>query len=55
LRFPTIVVIVIGVRGIGDSKGNKKLLITDGEGEFDPNILVFCDNFKIEYEQLPKV
>jgi hypothetical protein len=32
-RFVTIVVIVIGVKGVGDSKGEKKLLIVDGEGE----------------------
>ncbi len=34
-RFATIVVIVIGVRGVGDNKGEKQLLIVDGEGEFD--------------------
>jgi hypothetical protein len=31
----TIVVIIINVKGIGDSKGEKQLLIVDGEGEFD--------------------
>jgi hypothetical protein len=34
-RFSTIVVIIIGAKGIGDSKGEKQLLITNGEGEFD--------------------
>ncbi len=34
-RFATIVIIVIGVKGIGDSKGEKQLLIANGEGEFD--------------------
>jgi hypothetical protein len=28
-------IVVIGVRGVGDSKGEKQLLILDGEGEFD--------------------
>jgi hypothetical protein len=32
-RFPTIV--VIGVKGIGDNKGEKQLLIVDGEGKFN--------------------
>jgi hypothetical protein len=27
-------------------------LIVDGEGEFDREVLVFRNNFKIEYEQL---
>jgi hypothetical protein len=31
----TIVVIIIGVRGVGDSKGEKQLLITYGKGEID--------------------
>jgi hypothetical protein len=26
-------------------------LIVDGEGEFDQNVLVLGNNFKIEYEQ----
>jgi hypothetical protein len=42
----TIVVIVIGVNGIGYNKGEKKLLIIDGEGEFDQNIIIFGNNFK---------
>jgi len=31
----TIVVIIINVKGIGNSRGEKQLLIIDGEGEFD--------------------
>jgi hypothetical protein len=30
-------------------------LIVDGEGEFDQNVLVLGNNFKIEYEQLFEV
>jgi hypothetical protein len=30
-------------------------LIVDGEGEFDQNVLVLGNNFKIEYEQLLEV
>jgi hypothetical protein len=51
-RFATIAIIIIGVRGVGDSKGEKKLLIIDGEGEFDQNILTLGNNFRIKYEQL---
>ncbi len=45
-RSFTIATIVIGVRGVGDSKGEKQLLITNGEGEFDRNIFVLGNNFK---------
>jgi hypothetical protein len=34
-RSTTITIIVIGVMGVGDSKGEKQLLITDGKWEFD--------------------
>jgi hypothetical protein len=51
-RFATIAIIVIGVRGVGDNKGEKKLLISYGKGEFEQNILVFGNNFIIKYEQL---
>jgi hypothetical protein len=34
------------------SNGEKQLLITDGEGEFDQNIFVFGNNFKTKYELL---
>ncbi len=54
-RSTTIVVIVIGVRGIKDSKGEQQLLIANGEGEFDQNILVFGNNFRTKYEQLLEV
>jgi len=47
----TIVVIAISVRGVRNNKGEKKLLITNGKGEFDQNILAFGNNFKIEHEQ----
>ncbi len=30
----------------------KKLFITNGEGEFDQDVLTFNNNFKTEYEQL---
>jgi hypothetical protein len=33
----------------------KKLLIIDGEGEFDRNVLIVGNNFTIEYEQLLEV
>jgi len=51
-RFVTIVVIIINVRGIGDSRGEKQLLIVDGESEFDPKVLAIGYNFKTKYEQL---
>ncbi len=44
----------IGVRGVGNNKGEKQLLIINGEGEFDQGILVFSKNFRTEYEQLFK-
>jgi hypothetical protein len=49
-RSITIVFIVIGVRGIKDSKGEHQLLIANGEGEFDQNVLVLGNNFKTKYE-----
>jgi len=51
-RFATIAIIVIGVRGVGDSKGEKKLLISYGKGEFEQDILVVGNNFITKYEQL---
>jgi hypothetical protein len=51
-RFPTIVVIVIGVRGVWDSKGEKQLLIVDEEGEFQQYVFVLGYNFKTKYELL---
>jgi hypothetical protein len=55
LEVVTIVVIVIGVRGVGDNRNEKKLLIVDGKGEFDPEVLAIGNNFKTEYEQLFEV
>jgi len=46
-RSPTIVVIVIGVKGVGDNKAEKQLLIADGECEFDQNVLALGNNFRI--------
>jgi hypothetical protein len=34
-RFAISVIIIISVRGIRDSKGEKQLLITNGKGEFN--------------------
>ncbi len=53
-RFTTITIININVRGIEDNKGDKQLLIVDGKGEFDQNVFVFGNNFKIDYEKLLK-
>jgi hypothetical protein len=35
-------------------KGEKKLLIVNGKGEFDQNVSVLGNNFKTKYEQLFK-
>jgi hypothetical protein len=51
-RFATIAIIFIGVRGLGDNKSEKQLLFTHGEGEFDENIFVLNNNFRLKYEQL---
>jgi hypothetical protein len=50
-RSTTIAIIVIGVREVGDSKGEKKLLIANGGGEFDQHVLALSNNFRTEYEQ----
>jgi hypothetical protein len=31
------------------------LLNANGEGEFDQNILIFCNNFRTKYEQFLEV
>ncbi len=49
-RFSTIAIIVVGVRGIGDNKGEKQLLIIDGEDEFDQDVFALGNNFKTKYE-----
>jgi hypothetical protein len=45
-RSPPIVVIVVGVKGVGDNKGETKLLIVDGKGEFDQVVFALENNFK---------
>jgi hypothetical protein len=41
-------------KGVGDSKGEKQLLIIDKDGEFHQDVLTLGNNFKIKYEQLLK-
>jgi len=53
-RSTTIVVIIISVKGVGDNKGEKKLLIVNGKCEFDQNVLTIGNNYKTKYEQLLK-
>ncbi len=48
-------IIIVGVKGRRNNKGEKQLLIADGKGEFDQNVLVFCNNFKTKFEQLFEV
>jgi hypothetical protein len=48
-KSTTIIIIVVGVRGIRDSKGEKQLLIVDGEGEFDQDVLIIGNNFKTQF------
>ncbi len=45
-RSTIIAIIIIGVKGVGDNKGEKQLLIVDGEGEFDQDVIVFGNNFR---------
>jgi hypothetical protein len=40
-RYVTITIIIIIVKGVGDNKGEKKILIIDGKGEFDEEVLTF--------------
>ncbi len=54
-RSTTIVVIIIGVRGVRDNRGEKTLLITDGKNEFDQDVFVLGNNFRTKYEQLFEV
>jgi hypothetical protein len=51
-RSITIAIIITNVTRNKNGKGEKQLLTTDGQGKFDQNVLIFCNNFKIEYEQL---
>jgi hypothetical protein len=36
----------------GESKHEKELMIVNGEGEFNQNVLVLGNQFRIEYDQL---
>jgi hypothetical protein len=54
LGFCHFIVIVITIKG-GDYKGEKKLLIANGEGEFDKDVFVMGNKFKIKYEQLHQI
>ncbi len=54
-RSTTIVIIIIGVKGIRDNKSEQQLLIADEEGEFDQDILVLNNNFRTKCEQLLKM
>jgi hypothetical protein len=38
--------------GRRDNTGRKKLLIVDGEGEVDQDVLAMGNNFRLKYEQL---
>jgi hypothetical protein len=49
-RSSTIVIIIIVVKGIGDNKCGKQLLIANGEGEFALDVFIFDNNFKTKYE-----
>jgi hypothetical protein len=38
------------LRGRGNNKGEKQLLIAHGEGEFDQDVFVLGNHFKTKYE-----
>jgi hypothetical protein len=44
--FVTIAIIIVDVRGGGNNKGEKQLLIENGEGEFDQDVIGFGNNFR---------
>jgi hypothetical protein len=50
----TMSFIIVGVKGGRNNEGENQLLIANGKGEFDQNVLVLDNNFKIKYEQLLK-
>jgi hypothetical protein len=54
-RFATIVIIIIIVKGISNSKGENQLLIVNGEGELNKNVLALGNNFKTKYAQFLEV
>jgi hypothetical protein len=43
-RSATIIVTIIGLRGIRDNKSEEQLLIVDGKCEFDQDVLVLSNN-----------
>jgi len=45
-KYVTIVVIIINVKEIGDSKREKQLLIVNGKGEFDQDVFTLGHNFR---------
>ncbi len=47
----TIVIIVTTIRS-GENSHEKQLMIVDGEGQFDQDVLAFGNQFQIEYDQL---
>jgi hypothetical protein len=51
----TISFIIVGVKGGRNNKGENQLLIADGKGEFDQDVIILGNNFKIEYEQLLEI
>ncbi len=48
--FVIIIVIIIGVKGVGDNKSEIQLLITSGKGEFDEDIFILGNNLRTKYE-----
>jgi len=51
----TIVVIVIVVKGRGESNHERQLMVVNGEGEFDQDVLVFGNLFNTKYDQLVEI
>ncbi len=49
--FFIIVIIILGVKGAWNNKGEKKILIANVQGEFDQDVFAINNNFIIEYEQ----
>ncbi len=47
----TISFIIVGGKGGRNNKGENQLLIANGIGEFDQDVLVLGNNFKIKYDQ----
>jgi undecaprenyl pyrophosphate phosphatase UppP len=45
-RYITIVVIIIGIMGVRDNKGEKQLFVANGEGEFDQDVFALGSNFR---------